>query len=135
MNTNSQDSLNTQSNASEFLFGPHATEINEYVPPFYVIFKINDTVLHNAILDSGASHNLMPKIVMDNLGLDTIPYKYLFSFDSRKVHFFGIIKDLVVHLTQIPAKSIVMDVVVEDIPLIFGMLLSDSWETIVGGTL
>jgi hypothetical protein len=56
-----------------------------------------------AMLYSEASHNLMPKMVMDQLGLDiTIPYKYLFSFDSRKVKCLGLIKYLVVSLSQIP---------------------------------
>lgn len=38
----------------------------------------------------------------------------------------GLIKDMVVSLAQIPAKSIMMDVVVADIPTRFGMLLSRS---------
>jgi hypothetical protein len=80
------------------------------------------------MLDSGASHNLMPKVVMDQLGLDiTRPYKDLFSFDSRKVKCLGLIKYLVVYLSQIPANNMVMDVVVVDIPPKFGMLLSRSW--------
>jgi len=33
----------------------------------------------------------------------------------------------VVSLDQIPAKNVLMDVVVADIPPIFGMLLSRSW--------
>ena len=36
----------------------------------------NITILHNAMLDSWASHNLMPKVVMERLGLEiTRPYK------------------------------------------------------------
>jgi hypothetical protein len=51
--------------------------------------------LHNAMFDFGASHNLIPKIVMDNLGLDiTRPYKDLYSFDSREVKCLKMIKDL-----------------------------------------
>ena len=78
--------------------------------------------------DSGASHNLMPKVVMEILGLEiTRPYKYLYSFDSSRVKCLGIIKDLCVSLTQIPAKCMVMDVVVADVPPKYGMLLSRSW--------
>ena len=92
--------------------------------------------LHNAMLDSGASHNLIPKVVMDQLGLDiTRPYKYLFSFDSRKVKCLGVIKDLFVTLFQLPMKNIVMDIVVADVPPKFGMLLSRSWIKRLGGTL
>ena len=92
--------------------------------------------LQNAMFDSGASYNLMPKIVMDNLGLDiTRPYKDLYSFDSRQVKCVGLIKDLVISLHQIPEKSCVMDAVVADVPRKFGMLLSRSWAAKLKGTL
>jgi hypothetical protein len=86
--------------------------------------------LHNAMLDLGASHNLMPKVIMDELGLDiTRPYKDLFSFESRKFKCLGLLKDLFMSLAQIPLKNMVMDVVMADIPPKFGMLLSRSWAT------
>ena len=73
---------------------------------------------------------------MDNLGLDiTKPYKDLYSFDSREVKCLGPIKDLVVSLHQIPKKSLIMDVVVVDVPLKFGMLLPRSWASKLKGTL
>ena len=78
----------------------------------------------------------MKKVVVEILGLDiTRPYKDLFSFDSRKVKCLGLIKNLVVTLTQIPAKSIIMYVVVADIPPKFDMLLSRSWDSKLKGTL
>jgi hypothetical protein len=132
------DTLNIQDDHPTILFGPRVEENGdtEEVPPFYVSLKIHDMNLHNAMLDSGASHNLMPKVVMDQLGLDvTRPYKDMFSFDSRKVKCLGLIKDLVVSLAQIPAKNMVMDVVVADIPPKFGMLLSRSWAAKLKGTL
>jgi hypothetical protein len=70
------------------LFGPQVEECGDDgdVPPFYVSLKVHDMNLHNAMLDSRASHNLMPKVIMDELGLEiTRPYRDLFSFDSRKV--------------------------------------------------
>ena len=78
----------------------------------------------------------MPKEVMDEIGLSiTKPYHDPFSFDSRKVKFLGLIKDLVINLSQLPSKSIVMDIVVADIPPQFGLLLSHSWSKRMGGTL
>jgi ribonuclease HI len=132
------DTLNIQDDHPAIMFGPRVEETSdtEDVPPFYVSLKIHDMTLHNAMLDSGTSHNLMPKVIMDELGLDiTRPYKDLFSFDSRKVKCLGLIKDLVVSLAQIPSKNMVMDVVVEDIPPKFGMLLSRSWAAKLKGTL
>ena len=80
------------------------------------------------MLDSSASHNLMPKVIMDNIGFDiTKPYKDLYSFDSRKFKCIGLIKDLMVSLHQILEKSILMDVVIADVPVKVGMFLSRSW--------
>ena len=50
-------------------------------PPFFVRLNIHEMILHNIMLDLGSSHNLMPKEIMENLGLDiTRPYKDLSSF-------------------------------------------------------
>ena len=88
------------------------------------------------MFDLDASPNLMPKIIMDILGLDiTRPYKDLYSFDSREVKCLGLIKDLVIVLHQIPEKSLIMGMVVVDVPPKFGMLLSISWAAKLKGTL
>ena len=78
---------------------------------------MHDMVVHNAMFDSGASHNLISKGVVESLGLEvTRPYKDLYSFDSKRVKFLGLIKYMVVTLHKLPTKTIVMDVVVADIP-------------------
>jgi hypothetical protein len=88
------------------------------------------------MLDSGASHNVMPKSIMDRLGLEiTRPYGDLYSFDSRRVKCMGMIKYLVVTLAHVPVKSILMDVVIADIPMKYGLLLYRSWGAKIGGSL
>ena len=101
------DSLNMQDDRPTILFGPHVDDFaDEDVPPFYVNLNIHKAILHNDILDSGASHNLMPKVIMDKLGLEvTRPYKDLFSFDSSKFNCLGLIKDLLISLAQIPGHE------------------------------
>ena len=99
----------------EILFGPEFDGKPQEggVPPFYVSLNVHDKILHNAVLDSSASHNLMPKAVMEKLRVEiTMPYKDLYSFDSKKVRCLGLIKYLCVTLAQNPAKSVVMDIVV-----------------------
>jgi hypothetical protein len=109
---------------------------DESSPPFYTSLNIHDKVLHNCLMDSGASHNLMPKIIMEELGLEvTKAYHDLYSFDSGRVQCLGVIKDLVVSLFQLPMKSVVMDIVLADVPVKFDMLLSRSWIKKLGGTL
>jgi ribonuclease HI len=130
------DSINLQDEKPAVILGPMIEDRNDSSPPFYTSLNIHDKVLHNCLMDSGASHNLMPKTVMEELGLEvTRAYHDLYSFDSRKVQCLGVIKDLVVTLFQLPMKSVVMDIVVADVPPKFGMLLSRSWIKRLGGTL
>jgi hypothetical protein len=132
----STDSINLQDEKPAIILGPMVEDRDESSPPFYTSLNIHDKVLHNCLIDSGASHNLMPKIVMEELGLEvTKAYHDLYSFDSRRVQCLGVIKDLVVSLFHLPMKSVVMDIVVADVPPKFGMLLSISWIKKLGGTL
>jgi hypothetical protein len=127
---NHSNMVNLTNDQPELLFGPEVDGQTDtgVVAPFYISLNIHDLILHNVMLDSGASHNLMPKVVMEKLGIEvTMPYKDLHSFDSSKVRCIRLIKDLCINLIHIPAKSMVMDVVVVDIPPKYGMLLSRSW--------
>ena len=132
------DTLNLTDDKLELFFGPEVEgKFQEgIVPPFYVSLNIHEKILHNAMLDSGASHNLMPKAVMEILGLEiTKPYKDLYSCNSSRVKCLGLIKDLCVNLSQILAKSLLLDIVVADIPPKYGMLLSRSWGAKIQGSL
>jgi hypothetical protein len=121
------NSINLQYEKPVFILGPMVEDRNDSSPPFYTSLNIHDKVLHNCLMDSRAYHNLMPKTVMEELGLEvTRAYHDLYSFDSRKFQCLGVIKDLVVTLFQMPMKSVVMDIVVADVPPKFGMLLSRS---------
>jgi hypothetical protein len=128
--------INLEDENPAITIGPHIEDRYDASPPFYVSLNIHEKIFHNCLMDSRASHNVMPKVVMDDLGLDiTNPYLDLYSFDSRKVKCLGVIKDMVVTLSQLPMKSVVLDVIVVDIPPKFWMLLSRSWDKKVGGTL
>jgi ribonuclease HI len=130
------DFISLQDERPAVVLGPMVEDIDDSSPPFYTSLNIHDKVLHNCLMDSWASHNLMPKAVMEELGLEvTRAYHDLYSFDSRRVQCLGVIKDLVVSLFQLPMKSMVMDIVVADVPPKFGMLLSRSWIKRLGGML
>jgi len=133
-----RDAINVLDDQPELIFvlKVNGKTVDGGICPFYVSLNIHDKVLHNAMFDSGASHNLMPKSVMERLDLDiTRPYKDLFSFDSSQVRCLGLIKNLCVSLVQYPTKTILMDVVVADIPPKYGMLLSRSWGAKLQGSL
>ena len=132
----STDSINLQDDKPTVVLSPMIEPVDNNSPSFYVSLTIPNKILHNCLLDTGANDNLMPKAIMDELGLDiTRPYHDLLSFDSRKGKCLGLIKDLAITLTQLPMKSMMMDIVVANVPPKFGMLLSRGWIKRLGGTL
>jgi hypothetical protein len=81
--SHSVDILNIYDDKPTITLGLMVEDRDEGCPPFYISLNIHEKTLHNCLLDSDASHNLMPKAVMDELGLEiTKPYHDLFSFDS-----------------------------------------------------
>ena len=124
------DSINFQANSPQVQVGPRYGERKSFVATFYINLIVQYHLLHNNILDFGASHNLMSKIIEEKLWLEiTRPNKDLYSF------WIEMIKDLVVNLAQIPIKSVMMDVVVANVLVSYVILLSKYWEEKVGGTL
>ena len=117
------DSVNLQDEKPVVILGPLVEDRDDLSHHFYTSLNIHDKVLHNFLMDSGASHNIMPKIVMDELGLEVTKTCHdLYSLNSRKVKCLGVIKDLAISLFQFPMKSVVMDIVVTNVPPKFGML-------------
>ena len=59
------DILEVNVDAPTTVFGSKIENgIEDEVPPFYLSLNVHDMVVHNAMLDSGASHNMMPKGVV-----------------------------------------------------------------------
>jgi hypothetical protein len=130
------DVINLEDDKPNITFGPHFEGARYTVAPFYITLNVHDRLLHNYMLDSGASHNVMPESIKDRLGLEiTRPYGDLYSFDSRRVKCMGMIKDLVVTLAHILVESVLMDLVVADIPPKYGFLFSRSLGAKLGGSL
>jgi hypothetical protein len=63
-------SINLQDEKPTVILGPMVEDRDDSSPPFYTSLNIHDKVLHNCLMDSGASHNLMSKTVMEELGLE-----------------------------------------------------------------
>lgn len=76
--------LNLQDDKPAVILNPMIENCEDSSPSLYDFLTIHEKALHNYLLDTGANHNLMPKDVIDELGLDiTKPYHDLFSFDSK----------------------------------------------------
>ena len=67
----------------------------EYHPPFYVSLLVDNLLLHNCMLDSCASSNVMTRKVMEQLNLRvTRTYHNVCAMDAREVEVVAIILNL-----------------------------------------
>ena len=69
---NDADTLHLADETLELFFEPEIEGKYQEgaIPPFYISLNIHDKILYNAMLDSDASQNIIPKVVMERLGLD-----------------------------------------------------------------
>jgi len=65
------DIVNVADDEPTILFSPalEGSPEDSEVPTLSLSLKLHNFILHNAILYFGASHNLMPKVIMDKLRL------------------------------------------------------------------
>ena len=98
---------------------------------------MNDYLLHNCMLDSGASSNVMTKKVMEQLNLRiSRPYHNICVMDSKMIKVHGLIKkSLQVHLAAFPDIQIEMDIIVIDGLDAWGMLLSRKTTVDLGASI
>ena len=69
------DVIKLEDDKPNITFVPHFEGARDTPTPFYITLNVHDRLLHNCMLDFGASHNVMPKTIMDRLGLKiTRPY-------------------------------------------------------------
>lgn len=102
--------------------------------PFYMSLQVGDDIIHNCMLDSGASANVMSLSVMRQLELEVHrSYRNICGLDSKSMEVHGLIKDVVVHLVASPDISTIMNVMVVDLPATYGMLLSRKFFASFGG--
>jgi hypothetical protein len=105
-------------------------------PPFFMTFLINNKCLNNCMFDSGAGANMMSLKIMDKLGLKaTRPYKNVCVFETRAIPTHGVVENVEVCLRRYPERVIHMDIVVVDVPNVWGMSLSRKFAAMLGGTL
>jgi len=68
---------------------------NEDHQPFFLTLDINDRLLHNCMLDFGASTNVMTNKVMEQSNLKiSRPSHNISSMDSKQVEVLGVVRDI-----------------------------------------
>lgn len=80
-------------------------------PPFYVSLIIGDQLVHNYMIESGASSFVMPKQIVDKLGIEYEPLeKGVVQLDGIVVNTVGVINNLSLTLHAFPNFSIAQDI-------------------------
>jgi hypothetical protein len=105
-------------------------------PPFFMTLLINNKCLNNCMLDSGAGANMMSLKDMEKLGLNvTRPYRNVCGFESRAIPTHGVVENVEACLGRYLERVIHMDIVVVDVPDVWGMILSGKFIAMLRGTL
>ena len=103
-------------------------------PPFLLTFEIFNRNVHNCLVDSGASSNVMPYSVCKKLNAQPKMCKTkIIQLDISHVKVMGELKDVMVQISSNPKVHQVIDVIVVDIPEAYGVILSRDWSAKLNG--
>jgi hypothetical protein len=105
-------------------------------PPFFMTLVMNNKSLNNCMLDTGAGANIIPFKVMQQLGLKfTRLYRNVCGFESKAIPTHGVVENVEICHKEFPEKVIHVDIMIINVPDVWGMLLSRKFASMLGGTL
>jgi hypothetical protein len=108
------------------------------VTPFFISLENDDFIIHNCMVDSGATHNSMPLSVMRTIGLDCTRHyqdsECIFSIDSS-VRAYGEIKYFCARISFAPTIHTIFTIIMVDLPSAYNLVLGHEWIYPIGGYL
>jgi ribonuclease HI len=110
---------------------PQVTTSNtrKNVPPFLLTFEIFNRNVHNCMVDSGSSSNVMPWSVCQKINVEVEPSSLkIIQLDRTNVKVMGELKNVLIRLSSNPKVHQFIDIIVVDIPEVYGMFLSRDWS-------
>jgi ribonuclease HI len=110
---------------------PQATTLStrKNVPPFLLTFEIFNRNVHNCMVDSGASSNVMPWSVCQKINVEVEPSSLkIIQLDRTDVKVIGELKHVLIRLSSNPKVHQVIDIIVVDIPEVYGLFLRRDWS-------
>lgn len=129
-----QDNNGEHDPALAIYLGSTIIKNSSQVDPFYLTLMINNKMIKNCMIDSGATINVMPVGFMKELGMGThTTFGKCYAMDNRSVLVVGVMKDVEFKLVACPEASYKIDITVVDVPPNYGMLLSRQWLNLIGG--
>jgi hypothetical protein len=105
-----------------------------FVPPFLLTFEVFNINIHNFLVDSGASSNVMPLSICKKLNATLVKSdKHVIQLDRTQVKVIGELKDVMIRMATHPKFVQVIDIIMVDIPEAYGMFLSRDWSEKLNG--
>jgi hypothetical protein len=99
------------------------------VPPFLLTFEIFNRNVHNCMVDSGASSNVMPWSVCQKINDEVQPSTLkIIHLDRTSVKVIGELRNVLIRLSSNPKFHQAIDIIVVDIPKVYGLFLSRDWS-------
>jgi hypothetical protein len=107
------------------------------IPSFYISIENHDVALHNFLVDTIATNNIMPLVVMETLGMHYTKYyetsESIYAIDSRQVPTYGEIKDFYAWITTTPRIITIFNIILVDLPPAYGVVLGRDWSSMIEG--
>jgi hypothetical protein len=98
-------------------------------PTFLLTFEIFNRNVHDYLVDSGASLNVIPFSVCKKLNAQPEMCRTkIIQLDRSHVKVMGELKDVMIQLSSNSKVHQVIDVIVVDIPEAYGVILSTYWS-------
>ena len=92
--------------------------------------------MHNCLVDSGASCNVMPLSLCKNINGQPTPSSCkIIQLDRSAVKVIGEMKDVLIRLSADERVFQFIDIMVVDIPEAYGLILSRDWSAKLNGYL
>jgi hypothetical protein len=110
---------------------PQASTISTHrnVPPFLLTFEIFNRNVHNCMVDSGASSNVMPWSVCQKINAEVEPSTLkIIQLDRTSIKVIGELRNVLIRLSSNPKVDQVIDIIFVDIPEVYGLFLRRDWS-------
>ena len=103
-------------------------------PLFLLTFDILNHTVHNCLVDSGSSVNVMPLSVCKKINGQPKPTTWqVTQLDRTNVKVVGEMEDVLIRLSANEKICQYIDIVVADIPDVYGLVLNRDWSARLNG--
>jgi hypothetical protein len=114
-----------------------SVKLSGKIPPFYMSIENHDVALHDCLVYTGATNNIMPLAVIEASSMNCTKYyetgDSIYAIDSRQVPTYSEVKEFYAWITTTPHIITIFNIIVVDLPPAYGVVLERDWSSLIGG--